>query len=433
MRPSRWRPPATRRRQPACRPSLSLTEDAITSLSGRGITVGDVDADPATQNLTVTLTAAHGSFQSGTASYPVTITGSGTASYTLTGTANAITGFLSQVGNLNYAPVADYNGTDQIFFTTSDNGNTGAGGTQTSVSTTAVTVNAFTDIVADAANGTEDQALTIAVQANDSFENSGHQITSVTQGAHGTVAITGSGATAQLLYTPVADHNGTDSFSYTVTSGGVTETATVSVNLAAVADIAPDTTTTNEDASVDILVQANDSFENANRMISVIGMSGGTAVVNDNGTASDPTDDFIRFTPTADFNGTAVVTYQVSSGGTTETSSATVTVSPIADIADDSYTVGAGTTSLAVQGNDSFENAAHTITAVGTPSHGTAVRVGTDAAATIDYTPNAAYAGPDSFTYTVNAGGVSETATVSVNVVLANTASSIANLQGDTR
>jgi len=40
-------------------------------------------------------------------------------------------------------------------------------------------------------------------------------------------------ADGTLVYTPAADFNGTTTFTYTVTSGGVTETATVTVNVTA--------------------------------------------------------------------------------------------------------------------------------------------------------------------------------------------------------
>ena len=82
-------------------------------------------------------------------------------------------------------------------------------------------------------------------------------VTGVTDGTNGTVTTDGTTVT----YTPNADFNGTDSFTYTVTSGGVTETATVTVTVNAVADIADDTLTTNEDTPVTINVLANDGFE----------------------------------------------------------------------------------------------------------------------------------------------------------------------------
>ena len=50
-----------------------------------------------------------------------------------------------------------------------------------------------------------------------------------------TVNNNGTAATTDdfVVYTPNADFNGTDSFTYTVTSGGVTETATVNVTVTA--------------------------------------------------------------------------------------------------------------------------------------------------------------------------------------------------------
>ena len=43
-------------------------------------------------------------------------------------------------------------------------------------------------------------------------------------------------AAGNVVYTPNANFNGIDTFTYTVTSGGVTETTTVTVNVAAVND-----------------------------------------------------------------------------------------------------------------------------------------------------------------------------------------------------
>src|SRR5438552_13934425 len=68
-------------------------------------------------------------------------------------------------------------------------------------------------------------ATTILVRANDAKgpANEATQtltITSVTQPAHGTVAITNAGA--DLTYTPAADYNGPDSFTYTITDNGTT-------------------------------------------------------------------------------------------------------------------------------------------------------------------------------------------------------------------
>jgi uncharacterized repeat protein (TIGR01451 family)/gliding motility-associated-like protein len=63
----------------------------------------------------------------------------------------------------------------------------------------------------------------------------------------------------------------------------------------------------------------------------------GTATVNDNGTANDPTDDFVEYTPNADFVGFDSFTYTIEDGqgliGTTEgdKSTATVTIEVLVD------------------------------------------------------------------------------------------------------
>ena len=74
-------------------------------------------------------------------------------------------------------------------------------------------------------------------------------IQSATQGAHGATTVIGGG----LTYTPDANYNGSDSFTYTINDGnGHTDTATVSVTVGAVNDpvtiSAPATASLNEDA-----------------------------------------------------------------------------------------------------------------------------------------------------------------------------------------
>lgn len=86
------------------------------------------------------------------------------------------------------------------------------------------------DIVDDTLTTTEDSAVTMNLITGtggaDNFENTGRTLTAVTQGAHGAVTFLADG---NVTYTPTANWSGTDTFTYTVTSGGVTETATATV------------------------------------------------------------------------------------------------------------------------------------------------------------------------------------------------------------
>ena len=78
----------------------------------------------------------------------------------------------------------------------------------------------------------------------------------MTQPAHGTVAFTNAGA--DLTYTPAADYNGPDSFTYTITDNGTTngandfktDTATVSITVTPVNDAPRNLTATPHPQSV---------------------------------------------------------------------------------------------------------------------------------------------------------------------------------------
>ncbi|MGX7927912.1 Ig-like domain-containing protein, partial [Tsuneonella sp. HG094] len=85
--------------------------------------------------------------------------------------------------------------------------------------TVTVTVNPVVDIAADSDTTNEDTAVTTDVLANDTFEGT-EAVTIAVQASNGTAVVNANGT---ITYTPNADFNGTDSYSYTVTSGGVTE------------------------------------------------------------------------------------------------------------------------------------------------------------------------------------------------------------------
>ena len=71
--------------------------------------------------------------------------------------------------------------------------------------------------VNDAATTTEDTAVSIAVLTNDTdLDGDALTVSAVTVPAHGTAAVNADGT---IAYTPAANYNGADSFSYTIGDG----------------------------------------------------------------------------------------------------------------------------------------------------------------------------------------------------------------------
>ena len=322
-------------------------------------------------------------------------------------------------GTLTYTPDADYSGTDSFTYTVSD----GNGGTDTA--TVTVTVNPVNDAptaTGDAVATSEDTAVTIAVLSNDSdVDGDSLSVSSVTQGANGTVAVNGDGT---LTYTPDADYSGSDSFTYTVSDGnGGTDTATVRVTVNAVND-APtatgDAVATSEDTAVTFAVLSNDSDVDGDSLSvdSVTQGANGTVAVNGDGT--------LTYTPDADYSGTDSFTYTVSDGnGGTDTATVTVTVNPVNDAptaTGDAVATSEDTAvTFAVLPNDSdVDGDSLSVSSVTQGSNGT---VAVNGDGTLTYTPDADYSGTDSFTYTISDGnGGTDTATVNVTVDAVNDA-----------
>ncbi|MEF1307971.1 tandem-95 repeat protein, partial [Vibrio owensii] len=126
-------------------------------------------------------------------------------------------------------PTADWNGSEELTFTATD-----PSGLEVS-QTVDFTVNAVADIVSDSANIVEDTPTILDVLDNDSFEGQSPVVT-VESGdgpKNGSVVVNNDGT---ITYTPNQDYNGADEFTYTVTSGGVIETTTVTLNVTPVND-----------------------------------------------------------------------------------------------------------------------------------------------------------------------------------------------------
>ena len=86
--------------------------------------------------------------------------------------------------------------------------------------------------VSDTANTSEDTAIDINVLLNDSYVTSSPFSLSVSNGSNGIASV----ASNSITYTPDADYNGSDSFTYTITQGDKTASADVNVTIEAVND-----------------------------------------------------------------------------------------------------------------------------------------------------------------------------------------------------
>ncbi|TOQ33188.1 tandem-95 repeat protein, partial [Vibrio parahaemolyticus] len=224
-------------------------------------------------------------------------------------------------GVATITPTADWYGKETITFTAKDP--SGESVSQTVDFTVAPVV----DIKADSTNVVEDTPTIIKVLGNDTFEGDGKVVSLDTNNgpANGTVLVNPDGS---VTYTPNDNYHGADSFTYIVTSGGVSESTTVNVDVTPEND-APvakdDTTITDEDTPVTIDVLPNDTDADGDKLsiesASVPKEQGTVEVVNGK----------LVFTPAENFNGDSEITYTVTDGQLTDEAKVTVTVNPVND------------------------------------------------------------------------------------------------------
>ncbi|KKX75586.1 RTX toxin, partial [Vibrio parahaemolyticus] len=230
-------------------------------------------------------------------------------------------------GVATISPTADWNGSEALTFTATDPSGE-------SVSQTVnFTVAPVADIVADKATVVEDTPTIIKVLGNDTFEGDDQVVSLDTNNgpANGTVSVNPDGS---VTYTPNDNYHGTDSFTYIVTSGGVSESTTVSVDVTPVND-APvakdDTAITDEDTPVTIDVLPNDNDNDNDNDIDGDKLSIQSASVPEAQGKVEIVDGKLVFTPAENFNGHAEIIYTVTDGQLTDEAKVTVTVNPVND------------------------------------------------------------------------------------------------------
>ncbi|MGB5458548.1 MAG: gliding motility-associated C-terminal domain-containing protein [Eudoraea sp.] len=181
----------------------------------------------------------------------------------------------------------------------------------------------------------EDTSIVVPIYDNDSDLPTIGTLTN-TNPANGSVSINNNGTPNDptddiLTYTPNPDYNGPDSFDYTVcNTTGDCSTATVTVDVLPIVDALPDSIATIEDIAVDIDILANDNDIPTVGTLTNTSPADGTAVINNNGTPGDPSDDNITYTPSPGFIGTDSFTYTLCDNlSNCSTATVTILVNPI--------------------------------------------------------------------------------------------------------
>ena len=319
--------------------------------------------------------------------------------------------------NVIYTPDANFFGADSFSYTIDD----GQGGAATA--TVLVTVTAVNDVpvaVDDSGTTNEDTAVSIDVLTNDNdVDGDLLQVVAVGSTSLGTAIINPDDS---ITYTPNANINGSDTFSYTVGDGqgglaiGVVDVTIVPVNDAPVAG--DDSATTDEDTAVIVDVLANDNDVDGDALTVSITVSPtlGTVQLNP--------DNSINYSPLANQHGSDSLTYAVDDGmGGTDTAVVNITILPINDapIAVDDVVVTNEDTAVNIDVlvNDSDVDGDSLLVAeIVQPASGTAV---IELNNTITYTPTVGFTGADSFTYRINDGqSANVEATVFISVTATN-------------
>ncbi|MGQ0844337.1 MAG: Ig-like domain-containing protein [Sporichthyaceae bacterium] len=277
----------------------STTEDTALTVPGPGV-LGN-DSDPDGDQLTAAL-----------------VTGPGNGTVTL-----------NPDGSFTYTPDVNFNGADSFTYTASD-------GTLTSpVTDVGIAVNPVNDAptaLADTYATNEDTVLNVpgpGVLGNDTDPDGDPLTTALVAGpGNGAVTLNPDGS---FTYTPDANFNGTDTFTYTANdgNGSTTAPATVTIAVNAVND-APtaraDTYRTSQGTAMTVPgpgVLGNDSDPDGDPLTAtlVTGPGNGTVTLNPDGS--------FTYTPDVNFNGTDTFTYTANDGnGGTTTATVTITVRP---------------------------------------------------------------------------------------------------------
>ncbi|HEY7512239.1 MAG TPA: Ig-like domain-containing protein, partial [Vicinamibacteria bacterium] len=303
-----------------------------------------------------------------------------------------------------YTPSPGYHGPDAFTYTATDPEDESDTGT---VTITVTPVNDAPVAASQALSTAEDTPLPVVLTATD-VEGDGLSFAVMAGPQHGTLSGTG----PSLTYTPAPDYHGPDSFTFQANDGALdSNVATVAIVVTPVNDApvaADQAVETAEDTAVAITLGAADADGDPLTYAVVAGPQHGTL----SGTGPS-----LTYTPAADYHGPDSFTFKANDGALdSNVATVTIEVTPVNDapvaadqaVATDEDTP-IGVTLVAADP----EGDALVYAVVAGPQHGSLSGAG----ASLTYTPEADYHGPDSFTFRARDGTLdSNVATVSITV-----------------
>ncbi len=312
-------------------------------------------------------------------------------------------------GAFTYVPQGNVNGADSFTFKVND-GTLDSAAVTVNVNITSVNDPPVAESMSVVTN--EDSPASGQLRASD-IDSTALTFTLVANGINGVVTVNADG---RYTYTPKANYNGTDSFSYKVSDGTLDSLAKVDVTVNPVNDdpaALDDSLTIAEDSKVSIDVLANDTDVDGDVLaVSSLGKSSHGTVVLINNRAF--------YTPNANYYGTDSFTYNVSDGqGGTAAGNVNIILTAVNDVPiavdDQAATEGTESVSIDLLANDTdADGDTLQVDAVTQPISGQVSLVNGQAV----YTANQKFVGTDTFAYTVSDGhGGTTTAVASVVVI----------------
>ena len=319
-------------------------------------------------------------------------------------------------GNITYRPNANTSGSDSFTFMAND----GADDSPPATVSIAITpVNDLPVAIGWTATTAEDTAVGIVLAGND-LEGSTLSFAIVGSPSKGTL----SGTPPNVTYTPQANSNGADSFTFRVNDGSANSaTATIGINVTPVNDIPVATSrsvSTARNTAVAAVLSATD-VEGSALSYTVV-----TSPVNGTLSGTPPN---LTYTPKPDYAGSDSFTFRANDGSA-NSANATISITVAnSNRAPQAHSKSVSTmmskaVTVELAGSDADANPlSYRITSA--PANGTL----TGTPPNVIYKPKARWSGADNFSYVVNDGSVdSATATVEVKVKKKNL-KPVANLQ----